>query len=89
MALNIKNQRVCDLAREAARVSGKTQVSVLEEALERYLSEHEAANQERIAMRRARIDAVLARVDALMTDEHRETMLRTMDELYDDMGLPQ
>ena len=34
MALNIKNERVCRLAKEAAERTGRTQVSVLEEALE-------------------------------------------------------
>ncbi|ALX65727.1 type II toxin-antitoxin system VapB family antitoxin [Microbacterium sp. XT11] len=37
MALNIKNERVHELAREAARVSGLTQTSAIEEALVQYL----------------------------------------------------
>lgn len=43
MSLNIKNQHVHDLAREAARRTGKSQTSVIEEALERLLAdlEHE------------------------------------------------
>lgn len=38
MGLNIKNQRVHDLAREAASRSGLTQTGVIEKALELYLS---------------------------------------------------
>jgi antitoxin VapB len=43
MSLNIKNEHVHDLAREAARLTGKSQTSVVEEALERLLAdlEHE------------------------------------------------
>lgn len=43
MSLNIKNEHVHDLAREAARRTGKSQTSVIEEALEKLLAdlEHE------------------------------------------------
>ena len=35
MSLNIKNERVHALAREAARITGKSQTGVIEEALEK------------------------------------------------------
>jgi antitoxin VapB len=38
MSLNIKNERVHALAREAARRTGKNQTSVIEEALENLLA---------------------------------------------------
>ena len=43
MSLNIKNEHVHELAREAARRTGKSQTGVIEEALERLLAdlEHE------------------------------------------------
>ncbi len=43
MSLNIKNEHVHELAREAARRTGKSQTSVIEEALEKLLAdlEHE------------------------------------------------
>ena len=43
MSLNIKNDHVHELAREAARRTGKSQTSVIEEALEKLLAdlEHE------------------------------------------------
>lgn len=51
MSLNIKNERVHALAREAARVTGKTQTSAIEEALElllkNYGSDPVAADRER------------------------------------------
>jgi antitoxin VapB len=37
--MNIKSERVHALAREAAAVTGKSQTSVVEEALRRYLDE--------------------------------------------------
>ncbi|MFD1717343.1 type II toxin-antitoxin system VapB family antitoxin [Georgenia deserti] len=40
MSLNIKNERVHALAREAARVTGTSQTSAIETALERLLAEH-------------------------------------------------
>jgi len=43
MSLNIKNEHVHELARQAARLTGKSQTSVIEEALKRLLAdlEHE------------------------------------------------
>jgi len=43
MSLNIKNEHVHELARTAARLTGRSQTSVIEEALERLLAdlEHE------------------------------------------------
>lgn len=40
MAMNIKNERVHALARRAAAVTGGTQTSALEAALEEYLERH-------------------------------------------------
>lgn len=84
MGLNIKNERVHELAREAARRSGRTQTSVIELALERFLAELDAPEDK--AARRARIDLILADVDARLTDEDRAAM--TADFLYDEDGLP-
>lgn len=81
MALTIKNQRVCDLARQAARESGQSQVSVIETALERYLAEH-------VATTGGRVDAVLASIDATLCPGDAEAMRRELEGLYDDRGLP-
>ncbi len=90
MALNIKNQRVCDLAREAARRTGRSQVSVIEEALERLLREHEETQQRERSAKLARIEAIAQR----FREEERDPTpddgrIRTIEDLYDEVtGLP-
>lgn len=91
MALNIKNEHVHDLAREAARRTGLTQTSALERALEEFLArlpdkDTEAERERR--ERRARADEILAEMHALITDEDRAEMRRFMDDMYDEHGLP-
>ena len=76
MSLNIKNERVHAMAREAAERLGTTQTGAIEEALRRLLAEDTAA-------RRARIDVILADVDRRLQGATLST-----DELYDEMGLP-
>jgi len=92
MALNIKNERVCRLAKEAAERTGRSQVSVLEAALERYLAELSAAETARAQDRAARVARVRATVtsyNAGLTDEDRAAVRRFMDEeMYDEDGLP-
>ena len=76
MSLNIKNERVHDLAREAARRTGMNQTSVIEAALERLL---------------AQLDDEAGTIDQLIAGLQRDVgghgRLST-DELYDDAGLP-
>ena len=86
MALNIKNERVCRLAKQAAELTGRSQVSVLEEAVEAYLAQHDA--RAAAARRLERVNATLARIDARMTDADRAQIQRHMDEMYDENGLP-
>ena len=86
--MNIKNERVHELARQAAARSGRSQTSVIEEALVRYLAELDASSESTEARRRDAIDRVLAKLDERLTDRDRETLLRAGDELYDDSGLP-
>lgn len=58
MSLNIKNERVHQLAREAARVTGKSQTGAIQEALERLLSEYgEDPAQKDLQERLARVRA--------------------------------
>ncbi|WP_377325528.1 type II toxin-antitoxin system VapB family antitoxin [Pimelobacter simplex] len=89
MSLNIKNERVHALAREAARVTGKTQTSAIEEALElllkNYGSDPVAADRER------RLDII--RNIALEWEERPaaegDDRIRNEDDLYDPgTGLP-
>jgi antitoxin VapB len=76
VSLNIKNERVHAMAREAAERLGTTQTGAIEEALRRLLAEDTAA-------RRARIDVILADMRARIGDDPLDT-----DELYDERGLP-
>lgn len=69
MGLNIKNERVHALAREAALLAGTTQTGAIEVALERYLAEMGSEGaRERM---REQVTATLQRIHASMTDEGR------------------
>jgi antitoxin VapB len=89
MSLNIKNERVHLLAKEAARVTGKTQTGAIEEALERLLRDYGADPAE--ARARAKVDLVL-KIAAQFRAESERLGLPSMttDDLYDPVtGLPQ
>ena len=88
MSLNIKNQRVHELAREAARITGKSQTGAIEEALERLLAAYDADPGEVRA--RAKIDLVTGLVTDYVDDPGvPEPRLRVVEDLYDDAtGLP-
>lgn len=75
MSLNIKNERVHDLAREAARRTGMSQTSVIEVALERLLADMSDEGT---------IDRLIA---GLQKDVATHGRLST-DELYDEAGAP-
>ena len=86
MALNIKNERVHELAREAAHRSGRSQTSVIEEALERYLAALPASGDSSVEARAARVRQWAA--------EYREglpggvgDLRREVDDLYREDGL--
>ena len=84
MSLNIKNERVCRLAKEAAALTGQSQVSVLEQALEAFIEERSKGAQAEERVRR-----VLALLDSYtVTDEERAATRRFMEEMYDENGLP-
>ncbi len=87
MGLNIKNPRTVALVRELAERTGQTQTSAIEravaESLERLNKGAPTAAQER---RTARIHAVLAEIDASLTDLDRESLRAAQDDLYDEYG---
>ncbi|MDN5794568.1 MAG: type II toxin-antitoxin system VapB family antitoxin [Intrasporangium sp.] len=89
MSLNIKNDRVHDLARQAARVTGKTQTGAIEEALERLLRDYGADPDA------ARVGHTLDVVWAIATEYVRDPgrgdlVIARVEDLYDERtGLPQ
>jgi antitoxin VapB len=84
MGLNIKNERVHELAREAARRTGKSQTSVIEEALSRLLAEFE--REPKLKDRVGSVQQVLADIDHRLSGQDLTRL--TTDDLYDDSGLP-
>lgn len=89
MAMNIKNDRVHALAREAARRTGTTQTSALEAALEQYLAglgERDA--QVGAEAKLVRAHEIVDQMRATMTDADRVAMRTDLAEMYDEDGLP-
>lgn len=85
MALNIKNPRVQELARRAAEATGRTQVSVMEEALERFLA---GATQVRTADANDRARTLIAQLQAEFGPEDLAGAHADLADLYDSDGLP-
>lgn len=84
MALNIKNKRVCELARQAADRFETTQVDVIERALLELLNHEEKVRQVRFD----RIMELAGEIHDSMTDEEREALRNVDQEIYDEDGLP-
>lgn len=80
MALNIKNQRVVELAKQCAQLTGQTQVTVVEAAQEAYLASVIAEEP----THRARGEQLVREVQA----EAQTAGILSTDELYDKGGLP-
>ena len=84
MSLNIKNERVHALAREASRRTGKSQTSVIEEALTRLLADLDEPNAR--DQRRASAERIADAFEARLSEADRQRL--NTDDLYDDRGLP-
>ncbi|SEP61133.1 antitoxin VapB [Microlunatus flavus] len=82
VSLNIKNEHVHDLVRQAAERTGLSQTSVVEEAISQLLRRLDAEQEER----RRRVDEILDDMRDLLTDEDRAAL--STDFLYDENGLP-
>jgi antitoxin VapB len=88
MSLNIKNERVHELAREAAKLTGKSQTGAIEQALEELMHRLQADDEREV--RRRRLGALFEewRRNPL-TEEEKAAMQRVEDGLYDpETGLP-
>ncbi|MGH3446269.1 MAG: type II toxin-antitoxin system VapB family antitoxin [Nocardioidaceae bacterium] len=84
--MNIKNPHVHELAREAARRTGKSQTSVIEEALERLLAEMDTPTAEE---KYARLIEIADDAASRLTEDDKQAMSTIMEEMYDEHGLPQ
>jgi antitoxin VapB len=88
MGLNIKNDHVHELAREAARVTGKSQTGAIEEALVRLLRDYDADPDATRAA--AKVDVVRGIVAEYHADPGRpDREIERIEDLFDDAtGMP-
>lgn len=86
MSLNIKNERVHEMVRRLAELTGQSQTSAVEEAVRLRLEEMEQSADEAEQDRRRRIRESIARLQAL--PDIGPTYEEIMDDMYDEMGLP-
>lgn len=86
MSLNIKSERVHSLAREAARVTGKSQTGAVEAGLELLLS---TQGHDPVATERARQLDVLRSISLAWDPHEADARVSEVDDLYDEQtGLP-
>jgi antitoxin VapB len=88
MGLNIKNERVHELAREAARVTGKSQTGAIEEALEGLLRDYGADPTEARIARRLDVAREIAASYAADPGQSDRTIRRIEDLYEESSGLP-
>ena len=86
MGLNIKNERVHDLVRRLAELTGQNQTSAIEDAVSRRIEELEEQRQAEIARKTAEIDEIVKRFQALPVIG--PTYEEIIDDMYDERGLP-
>lgn len=87
VSLNIKNERVHELARRAAAVTGKSQTGAVEEALRLLLESH--ASDGTADPRTQRLEQLRAISLAWNPGSAEATAVADVDDLYDDAtGLP-
>lgn len=88
MSLNIKNERVHELAREAARVTGTTQTSAIEEALRLLLKQR--GEDPEVSARADRVQRLLAMGERYRREEGPAAAgIIRVEDLYDEAtGLP-
>lgn len=85
VGMNIKNERVHALAREAAQKTGRSQTSVLELALEKLLATLKDQDSSDADRRYRETMELSEYCTALMSDSDRTL---STDDLYDENGLP-
>ncbi|SNC63467.1 antitoxin VapB [Kytococcus aerolatus] len=90
MALNIKNERVHQLARQAAELQGTTQTGALERALEEFLERHGAEADAGAGERGDRLARATLLVEQIRCgiEQGEGSLAEGLVELYDADGLP-
>jgi len=88
MSLTIKNTTTVSLVRELAERTGQTQTNAIENAVRAALAELDTeALHDEAAARLDRARAILAEIDASLTDEDRADLKRAEATMYDNAGL--
>ncbi|GEK87918.1 antitoxin [Microbacterium aerolatum] len=86
MSLNIKNERVHEMVRRLAELTGQSQTSAVEDAVRRRLEEMEQAEEAAEQRRHDEFDAALKRLQSHVPVG--PTYEEIMDDMYDESGLP-
>ncbi|WP_084130252.1 type II toxin-antitoxin system VapB family antitoxin [Demequina sp. NBRC 110055] len=88
MTLTIKNERTVALVRELADRTGQSQTRAIESAVQAKLERLAAEDHDRRARERYdRAMAIVAEIDASLTNEDRAAIRQAQDDLYDEDGL--
>lgn len=86
MSLNIKNERVHEMVRRLAELTGQSQTSAVEDAVRRRLEEMSASVRADEQRRHDEFDDALKRLQSL--PDVGPSYEEIMDDMYDEMGLP-
>ncbi|MGM7667850.1 type II toxin-antitoxin system VapB family antitoxin [Microbacterium sp. A93] len=86
MSLNIKNERVHEMVRQLAELTGQSQTSAVEDAVRRRLEEMGGAKEAEVARRLAAIRGAVVEFNKDLPP--RPTYEEIIEDMYDDMGLP-
>lgn len=86
MGLNIKNERVHDLVRQLAELTGQSQTSAIEDAVRRRLDEMRGDAEKERVERARRLDEIIEEFQHLpvVGPSYEEIM----EDMYDERGLP-
>lgn len=87
VALNIKNERTHALVRRLAEMTGQSQTSAVEDAVQRRIDELSQSEDE-VEARIRRMEEISEAFSAGLTPEDRQALLSADEYLYDDLGLP-
>lgn len=86
--MNIKSERVHELARQAARLTGQSQTSVVEAALTAYLEGLRSAGRVSFDAQLEDVRRLVVEFNAGLDDTQREAIRADLREIHDDEGLP-